>query len=60
MDHSDPQYFTDTDIQRLLLSAIRNIQDTDVYRYERYKEHEMREILKREEFLSHMAKQESK
>lgn len=58
MDHSDPQYFTDTDIQRLLYSAMQNIQDTDVYRHERYKEHEMRELLKREEFLSHLSKRD--
>ena len=58
MDHSDPQYFTDTDIQRLLLSAMKNIQDTDVYRHERYKEFQMKEFLKEEEFLSHLSKRE--
>jgi len=54
MDHADPHFFTETDIQRLLITAAKNLEDTDTYRHERFREYEMRKAIKRENFLSHL------
>merc|ERR1712173_127784 len=47
MDHADPNYFTDIDIERLIASASQNLQDTDTYRHERFKEYAMRKALEK-------------
>ena len=54
MDHADPHFFTETDIHRLLTTAVKNLEDTDTYRHERFREYEMRKAIKRENFLSHL------
>ena len=50
MDHADPNFFTDTDIERLIYSASQNLADTDTYRHERFKEYAMRKTLEKTGF----------